>query len=542
MAMAFGVSPGVYVREKDLSEVVANVSSASAAIVGYSAKGNTDSVMLITNTKQFIEEYGKPDPSTGHYFHYGALSYLARGNTLYCLRVTNGALYGGANVVKSDSSDSNFALGTGQSDAAFTVVSPYTEEVAFQILGANPGVWNNRIGITIENILDGGDPEPTNQYTFEIVVYWQDDDGNWAEVERWKVSRKVKNDGYGKSLYLQTRINGFSDYIVVYDSDLADTTLPKEQSTRLAMTGGSDGSDVTASQVAAGWDSFSNPSTLDFRIMINGGETSSTVQTKMKNIAESRADCIAVLDVSYASLASTTDITTFRDNTNINSSYCCMYAGWVIDNDQYNDLLVELPASGYVAGQMAYNDYVGNPWDAPMGFTRGVITVQDTTNKFDEYSGDLDVLYEAQVNPIVKFPGEGIVLWGQKTMQNKSSALSRINVRRSLIVLEKAMAISLRQFVGENNTELNRFRVTVMLEQYLDKLSAQGAFQTESGDSGYYVLCDATNNTPAVIDSNSLYISVYIKPSRTAEFIQLQTVITSSGASFTELISKGSLL
>ena len=121
----------------------------------------------------------------------------------------------------------------------------------------------------------------------------------------------------------------------------------------------------------------------------------------------------------------------------------------------------------------------------------------------------------------------------------KNSALSRVNVRRLLIVIEKAMAISLRPYVFENNSDLTRFLIEAMLVEYLDLLSSQGAFQLVTGDKGFRVVVNTSNNTPAVIDLNELHVDVFVKPARTAEYIQLQTITTSSGSSFDELIARG---
>ena len=541
--MSIHLSPGVYVSEKDLSDIVPRVASASAAIVGYSVKGNVDEILLMTDDQQFIEEYGEPDPSSGHYFHYAALAYLKKGNTLYCLRVENGALYGGADIMKSDSAYDNDPFDTGASAATFNAESGMSADTLFQIFGANPGVWDNRVGIIIQNVKTGSEEEPTDQYTFEILVYWQDDDGNWAQVEKWKVSRKDKIDGFGKQLYLEDRINGVSKYIVVADSALADTVLPKVQVTRLVFTGGSDGSSITSSELVSGWDEFVNPDEVDIRILINGGETDVAVQTKMRDVAEARADCIAVLDIPWASTASITDMVTFRTTTqNFNSSYCALYGPWIQIHDVYNDKLIYVPPSGYTAAQMAYNDYVANPWDAPAGMNRGVIDdalkVTLSTGRILS-EGDRDILDPNQINAIQTFRGEGHVIWGQETEQRKSSALSSINVRRLLIVLEKSMAISLRSYVFEGNTDVTRFRVTALLNEYLDRLSAQGAFQVETGDQGFHVVCDETNNTPVVIDSQELAVDVFIKPVRAAKFIKLQSIITTTAASFEELIARG---
>lgn len=541
--MSIFLSPGVYSLEKDISNIITGVATASAALVGYSAKGDVENIKLITNTQQFIDEYGEPDPSTGHYFHYAALAFLEQGRVLNCLRVVNGALYGGVDIMKSDSEELNSAFSVGLSSRTFSAGSGLDNDIAFQVVGVNPGVWNNKIGITIADVKTGSDLVPTDQYTFVINVYSQDDDGNWSQVESWKVSRKSKLDGFGKQLYLEDRINGVSKYIWVLDSSLADTVLPLEQSTRLEFESGSDGSDITSSELITGWDEFINPDRIDVRILINGGETAVAVQSKIKTVAETRADCFAILDVPWDSLASVEDTVTFRDTTqNFDSSYCGDFAGWCRIYDAYNDYLIDVPPSGYVAAQFAYNDSVGKPWTAPAGKTRGrlnVLGVYGPSGKLVYTLGERDTLYSSEINPIQTFEGEGNLIYGQKTLQSKSSALSRINVRRSLIVIEKSLAISLRDFVFEPNDELTRFRVEALVDEYLGRLSAEGAFQTEGDDFGYSVVCDETNNPSSVIDSNEMRLDVFLKPSRAAEFIQLRTIVTSTGASFAELTAKG---
>lgn len=542
--MTIFLSPGVYSNEKDISDVVTNIATASAALVGYSVKGSVDEIKLITNDQQFIDEYGKPDPDSGHYFHYAALAYLARGSSLYCLRVVNGALYGGVNIMhKTSVEKSNDAFSTGKMSKVFSASTGLISDVVMQIVGINPGIWNNKTGITISDVKDGSDPVPTDQYTFIIHVYREDDDGNWSEVESWKVSRKRKYDGFGKQLYLEDKINGVSKYIYVLDSNLADNLLPKEQVARLEFESGSDGSEISFSELVAGWDEFKNPDEIDVRILINGGETDVSVQTEIKSIAESRADCIAVLDVPWSSLSSATAMIAFRNTTqNFDSSYCALYTGWVKIYDRYNDILIDVPPSGYVAAQYAYNDLVGNPWMAPAGKTRGmlnVLGVTGSTGKLVFTEGERDALYTDGINPLQTFKGEGHVIWGQKTLQRKGSATNRVNVRRLLIILEKSMAISLRPFVFEPNDEITRFRVEALLNDYLEKLSSRGAFQTEGEDFGFHVVCDETNNRSVDIDNNELHVDVFVKPSRAAEFIQLQTVVTSTGASFEELVARG---
>jgi phage tail sheath protein FI len=457
MGMGTYLSAGVYSREIDLSEIIPAVSTSSAAIVGGSKKG-TLAVALISNTQQFINEYGKPE--LGNYFHYSALAYLAKGTVLYCKRVINGALYGGIRVTQSGST-ANSALTTGVTSPVFVADT----NVIFNVYGKDPGAWNSTISVGIENV-------DINDYTFDIAVYSTDTNGVTAEVERWTVSRKTQVDGYGSQMYLEDRINGFSKYIVVDDGGIAmDTVLPTDTVTTgaLALGGGTDGTAVTDSDISTGWDDFNNPDNIDVRILINAGYTSTTVQNKMKTIAESRKDCLAVLDIPSSALASVSAMTTWRTTTqNFNSSYTCVYTGWLKINDQYNDKVVSVPPSGFVAAQMAYSDSVADAWFAPAGFSRGLLNILGVSNVFTQ--GERDSLYKVGLNPIQMFRGEGIVIWGQKTQQTKASALDRINVRRMLIVLEKALGIALRTFVFEPNSTLTRFRITSTITEFMNKI------------------------------------------------------------------------
>jgi len=529
--MTFPISPGVYTKETDLSNIIPNVSTTTAGLVGYSVKGDITQLRLITNTQQFINEYGEPVP--GNDFHYTALTFLENGNRLYCMRVVNGALYGGVAIKSSVSAEDNVGISVGSATPVF--VDDSGSDNCFNIFGKDPGVWNNGLAVIIENV-------DAVAYTFDIVVYATDADGNYVKVETWTVSRNTQTDGYGRQQYLEDKINGYSDYIVVADSALAVTVVPKANAVQLAFLAGSDGSATSPTHVNTGWDFFANPDDVDVRILLNGGETDVTTQTKLKTIAEARKDCVAILDMPYAELTSIPSMITWRESTqNFNSSYCALYAPWVKWYDQYNDKIVELPPSGFVGSQIAYNDFVSEPWHAPAGLNRGIMSSSlGLTDTFTE--GERDSLYETQINPLQTFRGDGNVVWGQKMQATKPSALDRLNVRRLLIILEKAMAASLRYFVFEPNSELTRFRVTAIIEEYLDLLGSRGAFQTEVGDNGYKVVCDTTNNTPATIDRNELHVDVFIKPIRMAEFIQLNVIVTNTSTSFTELIARGANL
>ncbi len=429
----FYLSPGVYVREKDISNIIPNVATTIAAVVGYSAKGSLD-IKLITTGQEWIEEYGQPVP--GEYMGYSALAYLEKGNKLYARRVVNGALYGGV-LIMSDG-HSNESMTVGVSTPSFQAISG--KDILFYVFGKDPGIWNNDLGIRITNI-------QAADYEFDIEVYQKDSDGNYQQVESWTVSRKVKTDGFGNQEYLETRINGFSKYIVVADdTSQADTVMPAAQPTTLACAAGSNGSAINDSHVVTGWGYFANPDEIDINILINAGYTGVTVQQAMKTLAEGRKDCVAILDVPYAQLSSVTSTSTWRTVTqNFNSSYCALYAPWVKIYDPYNDKTIVVPPSGYVAAQIAYNDYVGETWTAPAGWNRGLLNVL-AVDPLKYTQGNRDTLALVQVNCIRQQPGRGVAIWDQLTEQAKKSALQDLNVRRLLITLEEAIAASLDFF------------------------------------------------------------------------------------------------
>ena len=561
--MGIYVSPGVYSNEVNLSQIIPTLSTTTAAIAFASNQGDCTQILQMSNTQQFIAQYGTP--VLGNPGHYAALAFLANGNQLWCYRVMNGATYGGVNIVTSSAGNASAAIPSGY--AASTTAYPqfvYTSglNTCFQIYAKDPGAWNNNIAVAITNVGQGSNGPSGNpaNYTFSIVVY-ELVNGAYQTVETWdNCSRQTQLDGFGHQEYIVTKINGYSNYIYVCDSALASSVMPKATPLSgglpipLAMANGSNGSPVTDAQLGGaigsgiGWDRFSSPEAVDVRLLIGagaggplgpGGTSTVATQSIIKGIAEYRKDCIAILDVPQAYTTNSTTVVNWRNVTqNFNSSYCALYAPWVQIYDSYNSSLVWLPPSGFVASQIAYNDFVSNVWYAPAGLNRGILSsVLGVSPVWVQ--GDRDLLYSNNVNPIQTFTGSGNVIWGQKTQQTQPSAIDRVNVRRLLITIEKAISIGLRSFVFEPNSNDTRFRIVAMCESYLDQLSGAGAFQTELGDKGYDVVCDTTNNTPAVIDNNQLNVDIYVKPSRAAEFIQLQVVITPTGATFNELIANG---
>ena len=214
---------------------------------------------------------------------------------------------------------------------------------------------------------------------------------------------------------------------------------------------------------------------------------------------------------------------------NENTSYAAVYGNWMAINDSYAGKQCWVPSSGFAAAAMARNDAVAFPWFAPAGFTRGLISFANDA-AINPNQKQRDELYKANINPIAQFPGSGIVIFGQKTLQKKPSAFDRINVRRLFLALERPTKQLARQFVFEQNSEFTRTRLVNALTPLFERA------KNNEGLYDYLIVCDERNNTPAVIDANELVVDIYIKPTRTAEFILVNFYATRTDANFQELI------
>jgi hypothetical protein len=214
---------------------------------------------------------------------------------------------------------------------------------------------------------------------------------------------------------------------------------------------------------------------------------------------------------------------------NVNSNYAVTYANWIKTYDSFSDKFVWIPTSSYAAAAYARTDTNAQPWIAPAGLTRGVLNnVVDLA--FNPNQKQRDFLYTISLNPVVSFTGEGFVLFGQKTLQNKPSAFDRVNVRRLFLALERATNNALKYFVFEPNTDFTRTRLRNTITPIFEL-----AKNTE-GLYDYLIVCDERNNTPDVIDRNELAVDIYIKPAKAAEFILVNFIATRTGQNFQELI------
>ena len=211
------------------------------------------------------------------------------------------------------------------------------------------------------------------------------------------------------------------------------------------------------------------------------------------------------------------------------TSYAVMASSWKLMYDRYSDLNRWVPLSGDIAGLCANTDNVADPWFSPAGRSRGLIrnTVRLAYNPGSK--AERDTLYQNAVNPVTSQIGEGVMLYGDKTLQTKPSAFDRINVRRLFIVLEKAIATMAKYVMFEFNDEFTRSQFVARVEPYLREV------QGRRGVTDFRVQCDAVNNTPEVIDSNGFVADIYLKPSRSINYVTLNFVATPTGVNFEEI-------
>jgi phage tail sheath protein FI len=224
------------------------------------------------------------------------------------------------------------------------------------------------------------------------------------------------------------------------------------------------------------------------------------------------------------------DIIAFRDGLP-SSSYAVMDSGWKYQYDKYNDLYRYVPLNADTAGLMVQTDTTRDPWYSPAGFNRG--NVKNAIRlAYNPSKADRDQLYKKGINPAVTFPGQGTVLFGDKTMLAKPSAFDRINVRRLFIVLEKAISTASKFTLFEFNDEFTRSQFRNLVEPFLRDV------QGRRGITDFRVVCDGTNNTGEVIDRNEFIGDIYIKPARSINFIQLNFVAVRTGVEFSEVVGQ----
>ena len=538
--MAIQVSPGVVFTEIDLSQYAARISTSIVGLVGGAEKGPINTPTYITNELQLVQTFGEPistvsgdSDSAVSYMSHAALQYLRNGNQLWVVRVAD-----------EDG---------GTPAAAATVMLQATAVDILKVDALTKGEWANQASATCNEGIKVVTTDPSNSNVTnakDISIYFMG-----ALVEKYaNVTFGTANEGVTNSEYndlltnAEDVINGTSTYVTV-TNQISGSTVPDgtdaSPDTSLMTTGKNgitglvDADYVGTINVATGARSglkvFEEVDTLDINLIAVPGETdAAAVRTALLSTAETRADCLAVIDPPFGlTPAKAVDFANgegdYAADSSINSSYAALYWPWVKYYDGYNQENSWTPPSGWVLSQMAFNDRVADPWQAPAGLNRGrlssALSIELTTSL-----GERELLYGNGnvVNPIVDFANDGITIWGQKTTQRIASALDRVNVRRMMLYAEKVIATSIRFLVFEPNDPITWRRFIGVVTPVLEGIKAR------RGITKFQVICDSSTNTETLINQNVMKGIILIQPTKTAEVLSIDFTLLATGAQFQE--------
>ena len=305
-----------------------------------------------------------------------------------------------------------------------------------------------------------------------------------------------------------------------------------------SLAGGTDDYAVTVGELALAYDTFADAETVDINLLMAGTSPASadgvSHATKLIDICEARKDCVAFISPRRADVVNVSSAHTQGSNvvgffnSLASSSYAVFDSGYKYMYDKFNDTFRFVPLNGDIAGLCANTDNVADPFFSPGGFNRGQIRGA-VKLAFNPTKAQRDILYPARINPVVTFPGQGTVLFGDKTALSKPSAFDRINVRRLFILLEKSIATAAKFQLFEFNDEFTQAQFRNLVEPFLRDI------QGRRGITDFSVVCDGTNNTGEVIDRNEFVADIFIKPARSINFIQLNFIAVRTGVAFSEV-------
>ena len=336
--------------------------------------------------------------------------------------------------------------------------------------------------------------------------------------------------------HISTLSDGLTKVGTTFDNTVGDAFVISNTS----LSGGTDDFVATNAEIATAYEKFLDAENVDIDLLICGPSqtsadaTGDTKATAVMDIATARKDCVAFISPARAdvvgvanAVTQTQNVVSFADGLP-STSYAVIDSGYKYMYDRYNDVYRFVPLNGDTAGLCARTDNIADSHFSPAGYSRGQIRGA-VKLAFNPNQSQRDELYKARINPVVSFPGQGTVLFGDKTASAKPSAFDRINVRRLFITLEKTISIAAKFQLFEFNDEFTRAQFRNLIEPFLRDV------QGRRGVTDFSVVCDDTNNTSDVIDRNEFRADIFVKPNRSINFIQLNFVATRSGVAFSEV-------
>jgi hypothetical protein len=369
----------------------------------------------------------------------------------------------------------------------------------------------------------------------------------YGNVSKSSVAKTAQGSSnyYADVIFRESKYIYWTDHISAGSNWGTDTTTTYTSVIPVtidSLTGGTDDYAVTAGEMELAYDKFADTESLDINLVMGGSSSittdsaagQDTYVTMINSLVEGRRDCVGFVSPYRSASVGVALSSTATENVKTafdlcpSSSYMVFDSGYKYMYDKYNDVYRYVPMNGDTAGLCAFTDNVADTWFSPAGYNRGNVRGAIKLS-YNPTKAERDILYRARVNPVVNFPGQGVVLFGDKTALSKPSAFDRINVRRLFLVLEKAIATASKFQLFEFNDEFTRAQFRNLVEPFLRDV------QGRRGISDFKVKCDATNNTGEVIDRNEFIADIFIKPARAINFITLNFIATRTGVSFSEV-------
>ena len=642
--MAFQVSPGVLVQERDLTNIIPAVSTSIGAVAGQFSKGPIDEIVSISSEQELVDTFGKPDSTNFEHF-FTAANFLQYSNALRVVRAQNTSVLNastsgtGVLIKNTEDYENNYSTGQGSvgsfaartagahgnslqvstcpSATAYESISTSLVDTAAAAVGDTIVTTDESDVFNVGDIIQFSTTASADDYddgdfyrvtaiaasgeTLEFVQHPRGAGGlKRAIVDDSKIKRRwryydsvdrapgttawtadrggsgdeihvvvVDEDGVisgepgrvieafsnmskasdaktpqGDNNYYADVIFNKSSQIYWMDHNTAGTNWGSAATgitftavnvpTLESLTGGAVGSAVTDGQLKTAYEKFQDAETVDVGLIMTGPSSSSTHVDNLITIAETRKDAVVFASPQRSDVVNITNSNTQMSNVigffNAirSSSYVVFDSGYKYQYDRYSDIYRFVPLNGDMAGLSARTDTVADSWFSPAGFNRGIVRGA-VKLAFNPTKAQRDQLYPARINPVATFPGQGTILFGDKTGLTTPSAFDRINVRRLFIVLEKAISTASKFQLFEFNDEFTRANFRNIVEPFLREV------QGRRGITDFQVVCDETNNTGEVIDRNEFIAEIFIKPARSINFITLSFVATRTGVSFDEV-------
>ena len=572
MAFIPSESPGIVVKEFDLSGVVPAVTTSTGAIVGNFNWGPVEQPVLVGNEAELVSNFGSPSltaESDNSIDFLSAAMFLKYSTSLYVCRAVNTDTFNAVDSVSSSVLVKNLNDWTNQASGLAsnrTFVAKYPGRVGNSL----------RVDVCPANTADSAfdtwafksyfDVAPgTSSYVQsrstdgasardEVHVAVIDSDGLFSGTPGTVLETfgflSVATDAKttdGSTNYVRDVINNRSSYVWCAKSGVADseaalnfTKLGSPALVTKRLNGGTQSPTLDAGDFATGFDQFEDADAIQVDFLIAPGFASSSDQVTVVNDLTStastvRKDCVVVTSPYRDGVVGITNSTTITSNITTwanslnSSSYLIVDNNYLKVYNKYKDKYVFIPAAAATAGIMAATDNVSAPWYSPAGTRRGQY-FGVTSLSWSPSKAQRDTLYKVGVNPIVNLPGQGLLLYGDKTKLGRPSAFDRINVRRLFLAIERAIKAAAQNVMFEFNDEFTRAEFVNIVEPFLREIKGR------RGITDFRVVCDETNNTANIVDNNQFVASIFIQPARSINYVTLNFVAVRTGVDFDEVV------